>query len=199
MPFTGSLPRSAYRAYPFLDHEEFAEACHHLDNKYCQARLGPLRRQWRLGVHTALNVAFGTGPEYATFVQITRPLEDVAGLGDLEASLGSFSMAHITEGDRREHDEAGMDMETEEDDPELLLKPPSPPSYGHVQYEIHLHPTYRAPCLWFSLHNLPAGEPGLDVDTVFRRLVPDQFKDSLRRMGVVGGISADVSLGFLQV
>lgn len=70
-------------------------------------------------------------------------------------------------------------------------------SVGHVRYEIHLHPTYQAPCLWFSLHDLPADEPALHIDTVFRRLVPDQYKDGLRSAGAFGGISADVR-GFLN-
>lgn len=62
---------------------------------------------------------------------------------------------------------------------------------GHVVYEIHLHPTYRVPCLWFSLQGLPQDEPAFNIDTVFRHLVPDQFKDALRGSGV-GGISGDV-------
>lgn len=63
-----------------------------------------------------------------------------------------------------------------------------------VEYEIHLHPTYRVPCLWFTLRNLPADEPAFDLDTVFRRMVPDEYKAGLRSLGSVGGISADVSL-----
>lgn len=67
--------------------------------------------------------------------------------------------------------------------------------FGHVTYEIHLHPTYRVPCLWFTLHNLPPDEPAFNIDTVFRRLVPDEYKDGLRRgIGGIGGISADVSI-----
>jgi ubiquitin-like-conjugating enzyme ATG10 len=62
-----------------------------------------------------------------------------------------------------------------------------------VTYEIHLHPTYRVPCLWFSLHGLPFDEVAFNIDTVFRRLVPDEYKDGLRKLGGVGGISADVS------
>ena len=116
MAFTNLQGRAAYRAYPFLDHEEFAEACHHLDNRYCRARLGPLRRQWRLGVHTALNLTFGSGPEYATFVQITRPLEDTASLGDLETSLDSFSLDQIGDGGDPESDAI---IDTEEHDPEF--------------------------------------------------------------------------------
>lgn len=66
----------------------------------------------------------------------------------------------------------------------------------HVAYEIYLHPTYRVPCLWFTLHNLPADEAAFSIDTVFRRLVPDEYKDGLRGLGGIGGISADVSLTF---
>jgi len=60
-------------------------------------------------------------------------------------------------------------------------------------YEIHLHPTYRVPCLWFTLHDLPPDEPAFNIDTVFRRLVPDEYKEGLRGSGPIGGISADVS------
>lgn len=67
------------------------------------------------------------------------------------------------------------------------------PDFGYVTYEIHLHPTYQAPCLWFTLHGLPVDEPAFNIDTVFRRLVPDQYKDGLRKIGGIGGISADVS------
>jgi ubiquitin-like-conjugating enzyme ATG10 len=64
---------------------------------------------------------------------------------------------------------------------------------GEVRYEIHLHPTYQVPCLWFSLHELPPGESPLHIDTVFRRLVPDQYKEGLRSsVGGIGGISIDV-------
>lgn len=66
-------------------------------------------------------------------------------------------------------------------------------SNGFVTYEIHLHPTYRVPCLWFSLHDLPFDEPTFNIDTVFRRLVPDEYKEGLRGLGGIGGISADVS------
>lgn len=68
-----------------------------------------------------------------------------------------------------------------------------PPDFGYVTYEIHLHPTYRVPCLWFSLHGLPIDEPAFNIDTVFRRLVPEQYKHGLRKLGGIGGISADVS------
>jgi ubiquitin-like-conjugating enzyme ATG10 len=73
-----------------------------------------------------------------------------------------------------------------------LHKPPVRQRFAYVTYEIHLHPTYRSPCLWFTLHGLPPDEPAFNIDTVFRRLVPDQYKDGLRNAGPIGGISADV-------
>lgn len=161
--------------------------CHHLDNRYCQATLGPVRKQWKLRVHRALDMSFGTDSEYTTFVQITRPLADMGDLDDLESYMNDFSIGAEPGKDQ----ETVMTMETE--DPEELVRQPSHPKIGHVKYEIHLHPTYQAPCLWFSLHDLPVDEATFDVDSVFRRLVPDQFKDILRGIGPVGGISADVS------
>jgi ubiquitin-like-conjugating enzyme ATG10 len=47
--------------------------------------------------------------------------------------------------------------------------------------------------LWFTLHDLPNGERGFDLDAVYRYLVPPEYKSRMREMGVVGGISAAVS------
>ncbi|KAL2124553.1 hypothetical protein VTJ04DRAFT_918 [Mycothermus thermophilus] len=189
--------RSAeFRAYPLLTPEEFAEVCHYLDRRYCRASLGPVRRRWKLSVCRALdtNAAFTLGPEYSTFVQIVRPLDGELDDGGLSACLDGFSLG---DDNSRMADDIEADremMEAEEADQEALRKQPDPFASGHgyVRYEIHLHPTYQAPCLWFSLHDLPVDERALDVDTVFRRLVPPQFKEALRAsIGGIGGISVD--------
>lgn len=49
------------------------------------------------------------------------------------------------------------------------------------------------PCLYFRLWSLPSGESPFDIDTVFRRLVPDAYKAGLHSYGGIGGISIDVS------
>ncbi|KAK4105853.1 hypothetical protein N658DRAFT_416098 [Parathielavia hyrcaniae] len=191
---------SDFRAYPFLAPEEFTEACHYLDRRYCQATLGPLRRQWKLRVCTALNTtaAFALGPEYNTYLQIIRPLEGELDDGGLAGVLDGFSFDGV---DGEEVDGMGLRgeeerdremVEAEEADLHEVGSTAAPP--GYVRYEIHLHPTYQAPCLWFSLHDLPAGEQeqALHIDTVFRRLVPEQFKAGLRgSVGGIGGISVD--------
>jgi ubiquitin-like-conjugating enzyme ATG10 len=77
-----------------------------------------------------------------------------------------------------------------------------PPQYSlhahqpYVVYEIHLHPTYQVPTLWFSLHDLPMGEPIFDLESVYRYLVPDEFKSRLRGAGITGGLSAAVSMSY---
>lgn len=189
-----------FRAYPLLTPEEFHEVCHHLDRRYCRATLGPVRRQWKLRVCTALNTAaFALGPEYSTFLQIIRPLDGELDDGDLSQYLEGFSFGARqgleSDGDREM-------VEAEEKDAGQAVMPPRERSaastgHGHVRYEIHLHPTYQAPCLWFSLHDLPGDEQeqALHIDTVFRRLVPDQYKEGLRgSVGGIGGISVDVRL-----
>jgi len=60
-------------------------------------------------------------------------------------------------------------------------------------YEVHLHPTYRVPTLWFTLHDLPMGEATFNIESVYRYLVPDDLKDQMRAVGIIGGISAAVS------
>ncbi|KAK3310102.1 uncharacterized protein B0T15DRAFT_488797 [Chaetomium strumarium] len=197
---------SEFRNYPFLTGEEFAEVCHHLERRYCQATLGPIRRRWKLRVCSALNTAFALGPEYNTFLQIVRPLdEELDNDGDLSKFLDNLSFddhdGHRHGGtgpmdEEMEGMEAGREMmEAEEADQAVLPRshdPAAAVSIGRVRYEIHLHPTYQAPCLWFSLHDLPVDEQALSIDTVFRRLVPEQYKKGLRGSGGgIGGISVD--------
>lgn len=216
---------SNFNHYPHLTPAEFTEAAHHLDRRYCQATLGPVRRQWKLRMCTALNTtaAYTLGPEYCTYLQIVRPLEEELDDAGLAGVLDGFSFGDVQEevggGDR--------DMvEAEEGDQVgdilwsvlLLVKSysvqtkavllgnnnnkldPFGGGRGHVRYEIHLHPTYQAPCLWFSLHDLPADEQALNIDTVFRRLVPEQFKPGLRAsLGSIGGISVDVRSLFFSL
>ncbi|KAL1859014.1 hypothetical protein VTK73DRAFT_7609 [Phialemonium thermophilum] len=186
---------SEFRDYPFLTGDEFAEICHELDRRYRQAALGPLRRRWKLRVCAALSTSFALGDGSGTYLQIVRPLEGELDDGDLSSQLDRFSLGlgegTVTGGVAASTDEDRDMLEAENADTSALPSRPAQPSFGYVTYEIHLHPTYRSPCLWFSLHGLPADEPAFDIDTVFRRLVPDAYKDSLRRVGPIGGISAD--------
>ncbi|KAI0854810.1 hypothetical protein F4860DRAFT_520453 [Xylaria cubensis] len=191
--------RSTYQCYPFLTNEEFAEVCHYLAVKYCQATLGPLRKQWRLNLHTALDTSATSHADLVTFLQITKPFEANEVDDQLASHLSNVALGEPSAPTRRSKRQSmrqsaadNMMIDLEEADKEVL-RYSSRASFqsSYALYEIHLHPTYRAPCLWFSLHNLPIDESPLDIDTVFRRLVPDQFKHTLRGQGAIGGISIE--------
>ncbi|GAP90515.2 putative ubiquitin-like-conjugating enzyme ATG10 [Rosellinia necatrix] len=193
--------RSAYKCYPFLTNEEFAEVCHYLDAKYCQATLGSLRKQWRLNVHTALDTSATSRADLVTFLQITKPFENNKTDEELARSLSNVALdeplaptRRSTRRSTRQSTSDSMMIDAEEADKEVL-RYSSRANFqsSYVVYEIHLHPTYRAPCLWFSLHNLPVDESPLDIEAVFRHLVPDHFKYALRGQGAIGGISIEVS------
>ncbi|KAM3442744.1 hypothetical protein MY4824_000885 [Beauveria thailandica] len=174
--------------FPNLSHAEFAEACHLLDSRYRQATLGPLRRRWKLNVCTALATSFSHDNDgHTTYIQIVRPLE---GDVDLPFDLGGFSISESATDNLSNSLDAEM-LETEESDKHVIPTRNAGPDVGYVTYEIHLHPTYRLPCLWFTLHGLPESEPAFSIDTVFRRLVPDSYKQTLRAGLGIGAISTD--------
>lgn len=106
--------RSAeFSNYPQLSAEEFGEICHQLDRRYSQATLGPVRRCWKLRVCRALDISFTASAEYATFVQIIRPLDGELDDRDLSACLDNFSFA---EDDHMTNSEDHDMLEAEESD-----------------------------------------------------------------------------------
>ena len=115
-----------FRKYPLLTGEEFAEVCHHLDRRYRQATLGPLRTQWKLNVWAALNTSFSLGPEYNTYIQIVRPLEGELDDGNLFSILERLSFDPAQrDGFEMEPDRA-MIMAEEADEVCLQQPPPVP-------------------------------------------------------------------------
>lgn len=107
------LASSEFRSYPYLTPEEFTEVCHHLERRYCQARLGVQRRRWMLDTFRAFNTAdFTFGPEYGTYLVIRRPLDAVRDDEGLSSCMGAFSLGEETGGE----DEDGEMMEAEEAD-----------------------------------------------------------------------------------
>lgn len=111
-----------FRNYPFLDAEEFAEACHQLDRRYTQATLGPVRRRWKLRACRALDLSLSTAAEYTTYIQIIRPLEGELDDGDLSACLDNFSFGENGL-DTIEPEDEEM-AEAEESDPVFIRQKP---------------------------------------------------------------------------
>jgi hypothetical protein len=60
-----------------------------------------------------------------------------------------------------------------------------------IEYHIILSPIYRVPVLYFFLHNLPDGTVS-GPETAYNLLVPEQFRATIKEMGVMGGISMSV-------
>ncbi|KAK5663376.1 hypothetical protein OQA88_3804 [Cercophora sp. LCS_1] len=187
---------SEFRNYPFLNGEEFVEACHLLDRRYCQASIGSERRRWRLDVITALNVSFSLGQEYNTYISIIKTITGQPDDEGLSSCLEAFSL----QGNQPDVDmEVDADVVAAEKADEHFVTSgnsnshlSSEPHLGKVKYEIILHPTYQVPCLWFALSDLRPDENPLDIDVVFRHIVPDEYKSRLRNAGPIGGISMDV-------
>ncbi|PQE12743.1 autophagy 3 protein [Rutstroemia sp. NJR-2017a BBW] len=184
--------RQEYRQWPFLTEEEFELACALLDRRYIRAKLGPVRKNLKLRVaHTAT-----TGTCYVEILRLLLPPKDE---DDLSNALEKLSSGYAP------RSAPSLEVEMMDDDgDEEVLRPDSDlakqggglPRYSfhshqpYVTYEIHLHPTYRMPTLWFTLHDLPMNEPAFDLNSVYRYLVPEGYKSQLRAVGVMGGISA---------
>jgi ubiquitin-like-conjugating enzyme ATG10 len=174
--------------FPSLTGEEFLETCHHLDRRYCQAELGALRMRWKLRLRTVLRPEFVLNDIPNTYVQVTRILEAPPDT-NLEIDFASLSLSPDEQALVADQDL----MELEASDKARIEEPASNKISGFVTYEIHLHPTYRMPCLWFRVWGLMTGDSQYDLDTVFSLLVPIEYREGLRRYGGVGGISLDVS------
>ncbi|KUJ22368.1 uncharacterized protein LY89DRAFT_606857 [Mollisia scopiformis] len=174
-----------FRQWPFLNEEEFELACAFFDQRYVRAHLGPTRQIFKIR-HRRIATSGNSYIEILRLLQLPEQPDELSAM--LERLGGGFGESADVE--------MNIDSKDEEDDQEALRDPDSLPGYTpyaqqpYVMYEIHLHPTYRLPTLWFTLHDLPAGEPTFDLDAIYRYLVPPQYKDNLRALGVTGGISA---------
>lgn len=115
----------AFQQYPFLTPDEFREVCHHLDSRYSRALLGPVRRQWRLAVCTALDTSASFDGGYTTYIQIIRPLEGELDDGNLSAVFDGFSLGGGTPDLTQTTEDKDM-MDAEEAD--RVGVNPSPPA-----------------------------------------------------------------------
>ncbi|KAJ5443879.1 uncharacterized protein N7458_007751 [Penicillium daleae] len=83
-----------------------------------------------------------------------------------------------------------LEDEDEDEDPEALVRTNLHPTL-QIDYDIVLSPTYQVPVLYFVLrwhnHQGPVG-----LDAVYQYVVPEQYKQQLQNVGVMGGISFGV-------
>jgi ubiquitin-like-conjugating enzyme ATG10 len=76
--------------------------------RYCQAALGPLRKQWRLNLHTALDTSATSYVDQVTFLQITRPF-DTEAEDQLTSLLGNVALEESMASTRRSTRQATTD------------------------------------------------------------------------------------------
>ncbi|KAI0998536.1 hypothetical protein K3495_g9660 [Podosphaera aphanis] len=177
--------RDGYSHWPFVTQSEFDLACAFFDQKYVRAKLGKARLTFKLRPGWVAT----TGTSY---IEILRPLVPYANVEELSVALQSLGIV--------QDDATGCDIKVdsmdEDGDEEALCPSALPPKYSslsdqpYVTYEIHLHPTYRVPTLWFTLHGLRRPEQLPNLESVYRYLVPPQDQGKLMSAGITGGLSA---------
>lgn len=205
-----------YCNWPFLNQEEFELACAFFDQRYVRAKLGPTRNIFKVKTRRTLTTG-STYLEILRLLQLPEDKDDLAlafsrtRIGGIDPSDFSGDIDMANEDRDQVSGASGLSSpvclpanqtkeilrsrpEAQAGDGEAL---PQYSIYSHqpyVIYEVHLHPTYNVPTLWFVLHDLPMGEQTFDIESIYRYLVPPQFKSQMRQFGPVGGISAAVSI-----
>ncbi|KAJ5409738.1 uncharacterized protein N7487_004097 [Penicillium crustosum] len=76
--------------------------------------------------------------------------------------------------------------DSQDEDPEALVRAKPQPSL-QIDYDILLSPTYQVPILYFGLKWHNHGPLGLDE--VYQYVVPERYRQELKSVGVMGGIS----------
>ena len=60
-----------------------------------------------------------------------------------------------------------------------------------VEYDIVLSPTYQVPVLYFRIRDARCALPP-SIDTLYRYVIPEQFKSQVESFGIIGGITMTV-------
>ncbi|KAJ5774625.1 hypothetical protein N7457_009521 [Penicillium paradoxum] len=161
-------------AFPFLGHSEFESACQALADRCNSAQdigwpaIRLLTKVSLFSMHEPLNLNFGYSPLFltdGTGIRITKYVE-------VSSSLEATALAELEE--------------PEDDDPEALVRAHAQPGL-QIDYDILLSPTYQVPILYFSPRWHSHGPLGLDE--VYQYVVPEQYRQELKSVGVIGGIS----------
>ncbi|OOQ86074.1 autophagy-related protein Atg10 [Penicillium brasilianum] len=149
-------------AFPFLTPDEFGSACRALAERTRSC--------------TAAQVDGG----WSSVRLVTQsPLLDDADLREV-STLTDASRSMQAQAEARA-------MEDVDEDPEALVRTDLYPTL-QIDYDIVFSPIYQVPVLYFVLrwhnHQGPVG-----LDAVYQYVVPEQYRQQLQSVGVMGGIS----------
>ncbi|KAJ5184597.1 hypothetical protein N7491_007532 [Penicillium cf. griseofulvum] len=154
--------------FPFLTQSEFEGACKDIADR-CTSAQNICWSAIRL-----LTKPDGTGLRITKYVDVPSPL-DTPALADLEESL-------------EDDDPPRRDVSTCPDSsPQEALVRAKPQPSLQIDYDILLSPTYQVPVLYFGLRWYNHGPLGLDE--VYQYLVPERYRQELKSVGIMGGIS----------
>ncbi|KAF9886195.1 hypothetical protein FE257_011918 [Aspergillus nanangensis] len=107
----------------------------------------------------------------------------------LSRSLDTTNIPHYSNSLSEAEDPQESQLEIREDDPEALVRTSNPGVGLQVDYDIILSPTYQVPVLYFILRQADNPIP-LGIDAIYQYLVPDQYREELESVGVMGGVSS---------
>ncbi|KAL4808567.1 hypothetical protein BDV18DRAFT_101764 [Aspergillus unguis] len=164
---TGFCPlaqgNSALSIFPFLTHDEFESAC--------RAFLARVQTAGKSAVAWS-SIQFQDGPN----LKIIQNIDFSPMSTQDDALVRPVDIEHPED----------PQLNSWEEDPEAIIRTPNLRGELQVDYDILLSLTYQVPVLYFTLKR---GNKPLGIDEVYDYLVPDQYRDSIRSVGIMGGIS----------
>ncbi|EPS27564.1 hypothetical protein POX_e06529 [Penicillium oxalicum] len=165
-------------AFPFLTPEEFNCACQKFAERARSCTVAQAEGKWSSSNPLSLKIS--------KYVEVQAPASEDADLHEPSKRLApaTFTPASLQAQAQAQNDEG---EEEEQEDSEALIRINVQPIL-QLDYDIVLSPTYRVPVLYFTLrwHNYP-GPVGLNA--VYQYVVPEQYRQQLQSVGVMGGIS----------
>ncbi|XTI86692.1 hypothetical protein V2W45_1341577 [Cenococcum geophilum] len=170
-------------SFPLISALEFESACRKISERY-QAG-GHLQSDWE-------HVRLAQGYEESTvYLSITRTIQGAGGKpespvkdnGELEAFEEIDEVQHEAIAEQlRIGRLIGFTLQEA-----LQLRVPA--NHGlMVEYDIVLSPTYQVPVLYFRIRDAGCALPP-SIDTLYRYVIPKQFKSQVESFGIIGGIT----------
>ncbi|KAL2864561.1 ATG3/ATG10 family protein [Aspergillus lucknowensis] len=163
-PSSSPFGRGTLSIFPFLAEDEFEGACRALlDRVHAAGNANPgwssIRLQ-RNGPILKISQSFPRGSEDLQNDALAQPLD--------------------------QQDAQDSRLEACEEDSEALVRTSDTDETLQVDYDIVLSPSYQVPVLYFVLRQ---ADKLLGVDAVYRYLVLDRYRENIKSVGIMGGIS----------
>jgi len=173
-------------SFPLISSLEFESACRKISERY-QAG-GHLQSDWE---HVRLAQGY---KESTAYLSITRTIQGARGKpespveddGELEAFEEIDEVQHEAIAEQLRIGRL-ISFALQE---ALQLRVPANRGLM-VEYDIVLSPTYQVPVLYFRIRDAGCALP-LSIDTLYRYVIPEQFKSQVESLGIIGGITMTV-------